>query len=105
MPLSTQHRGDFPRYTDVRCTRSPKRDPHGGFGARDRRGTAMTVDGDPAYRVAVVGDGSAHPHPEAAQPLAMALAADADAIEWLGGIRVMAVRAAPPTRWRPGCGS
>lgn len=45
------------------------------------------------YRVAVVGDGSAHPHTEAARPLATALAADADAIERLGGVRVVAVPA------------
>lgn len=53
----------------------------------------MTGDGlRPAFRVAVVGDGSGHPYPEATRPLAMALAADADAIERLAGVRTVAVR-------------
>jgi hypothetical protein len=43
------------------------------------------------YRVAVVGDGSAHPRTGATRPLATALAADADAIERLGGVRAVAV--------------
>lgn len=55
----------------------------------------MTADDFPAYRVAVVGDGGGHPYTEAPRPLAMALAADADAIERLGGVRAVAVRVPP----------
>lgn len=43
------------------------------------------------YRVAVIGDGSAHPRTGAWRPLATALAADADAIERLGGVRTVAL--------------